>query len=80
MIIHRNEFHLKNPPATRGLGDVAHVIFQPIARGIDAIAGTNVQGCGGCKQRRESWNQAIPDVLHPFRKPGEDQTSNPNAL
>ena len=43
-----------------GAGDVAHAIAWPIAKAIDATLKTNVQGCGGCKQRREQWNRAIP--------------------
>jgi hypothetical protein len=57
-------------PAGRkvGLGDAVAVVAQPIARVIDAATGhrTNVVGCGGCKQRQETLNQAVSDVFHPF--------------
>jgi hypothetical protein len=43
-----------------GLGDVVAAIAQPIARTIDAVAGTNVVGCGGCARRRASLNAAVP--------------------
>ena len=43
-----------------GIGDVVHKIAQPIARSIDRLAGTNIQGCGGCKKRRETLNKAFP--------------------
>ena len=43
-----------------GLGDVVAAIAQPIARTIDAVAGTNVAGCGGCAQRQEALNKAVP--------------------
>jgi len=44
----------------RGLGDRVERIAQPIARAIDKVAGTNIQGCGGCKKRREALNKAFP--------------------
>jgi hypothetical protein len=48
------------PPSarkTRGLGDLVHQIALPVAKAIDAVAGTNLQTCGGCKRRREKLNQ-----------------------
>lgn len=51
-----------------GLGTVFAVAAQPIAKGLDTVLKTNVQSCGGCKQRKESWNKAVPDVLHPWRR------------
>jgi hypothetical protein len=42
---------------TYGLGDLVAAVAQPIARGIDAVAGTRVAECGGCKKRREALNQ-----------------------
>jgi len=44
----------------RGLGDRVERIVQPLARAIDRVAGTNIQGCGGCKKRREALNKAFP--------------------
>jgi hypothetical protein len=44
----------------RGLGDVVATVAQPIARTIDRIAGTDIQNCPGCKQRRETLNRKIP--------------------
>lgn len=46
----------------RGLGDVVAAIAQPIAKVIDSVAGTNVQGCGGCKKRQEALNKLIPSL------------------
>jgi|TARA_R110000744_G_scaffold141869_1_gene253312 hypothetical protein len=43
-----------------GLGDRVERIAQPVARVIDRLAGTNIQGCGGCKKRREALNKAFP--------------------
>jgi hypothetical protein len=43
-------------PETIGLGDRIEKIAQPIARVIDKIAGTNIQGCGACQKRKEYLN------------------------
>lgn len=56
------------PPATpsptrnsiQGAGDVVHRVAQPIARALDRVLGTNIEHCGGCAQRREKLNQALP--------------------
>jgi hypothetical protein len=48
------------PVELRGLGDAVAVVAQPIARAIDAVFKTNVQGCGGCKARQAALNKAIP--------------------
>lgn len=54
------------PPTTsKGLGDVVHKIAQPIARVIDRMAGTRIQTCGGCAQRRAALNQAFPFSTKP---------------
>lgn len=44
----------------RGLGDLVYKVANPIAKAIDRMAGTNIQGCGGCKQRREFLNKTVP--------------------
>jgi hypothetical protein len=77
MIIHKSElqiFPAGTAPKPVGLGDVAYAVFHPIAKAIDAVAGTNVQGCGGCQQRRQAWNEAVPDVRHPFSKTEEKKS------
>ena len=43
-----------------GLGDVVESVAQPIAKAIDFVAKTNVQGCGGCKQRKKYLNKKFP--------------------
>lgn len=43
-----------------GLGDVVAKVAKPIASAIDAVAGTNLKNCGGCKKRQEKLNQAFP--------------------
>ena len=52
--------------ATFGLGDAVAVVAQPIALAIDAIAGTNIRNCGGCKQRQAMLNRAVPNLKHPL--------------
>lgn len=64
-IVHRPDL-MKPAARPLGLGDAVAAVAQPIARAIDAVAGTNVQGCGGCKQRQADWNRKVPDVLRPF--------------
>lgn len=44
----------------RGLGDAVAAIANPIARAIDAIAGTDIEGCGKCKKRQAALNTAVP--------------------
>ncbi len=41
------------------LGDAIAAIAEPIARGIDAIAGTNVAGCSGCNKMRANLNAGM---------------------
>jgi hypothetical protein len=53
------------PQKPKGLGDVIHAIAHPVAVAIDAatkLVGkpTNIKKCGGCKQRREDLNEAVP--------------------
>jgi len=43
-----------------GLGDVVETVAQPIAKLIDGVAGTNIQGCGACKKRKEYLNKKFP--------------------
>jgi len=45
-----------------GLGDAVAMVAQPIARAIDRVAGTNIQGCGGCKQRQEMLNRLVSNI------------------
>ena len=42
-----------------GLGDAVALVAQPIAKAIDAVAGTNLKECGGCAKRRAALN-ALP--------------------
>ena len=40
-------------------GDAIAAIAQPIARTIDAVAGTNVSGCSGCKNMQNNLNSGM---------------------
>ena len=40
----------------KGLGDIVHSVAQPIAKVIDKVVGTQIQGCSGCAQRRARLN------------------------
>ena len=44
----------------RGLGDRIERAAKPIARVIDAVAGTNLTNCGACARRREALNRKFP--------------------
>ncbi|MDB6026306.1 MAG: hypothetical protein JWM68_2529 [Verrucomicrobiales bacterium] len=44
----------------RGLGDVVANFAQPVARALDSVLGTNIQNCGGCKDRQETLNKIVP--------------------
>lgn len=45
-----------------GLGDAVALVAQPIAKAIDSVAGTNIQGCSGCQQRKEALNKLVPNL------------------
>jgi hypothetical protein len=49
-------------PNPIGLGDRVERIAQPIARVIDRVAGTNIQGCGACQKRKEYLNKKFPET------------------
>lgn len=48
------------------LGDAIATVAQPIAHSIDAVAGTNVSGCSGCKKMREDLNSgmSVSDAIY----------------
>lgn len=45
---------------SRGLGDAVARVAKPIARAVDAMAGTRLAGCRGCGRRQDDWNKAFP--------------------
>ena len=51
-----------DPKLNIGLGDRVERIAQPIARVIDRVAGTNIQGCGACQKRKEYLNKKFPET------------------
>jgi hypothetical protein len=56
---------------TLGAGSAFALIAQPVARGVDAVFKTNIRNCRGCTGqggRKDRWNQAVPDILHPWRR------------
>jgi hypothetical protein len=60
-----------SPPKFTGLGDAFALVAQPIARAIDAVAGTDIANCTPCKKRRERWNAALPFAAAPKAPPTE---------
>jgi len=50
----------KPPDVPAGLGDLVEKIAKPVARSIDKAFGTNIEGCGGCKKRKEYLNEKFP--------------------
>ena len=50
----------RRPRNIRGLGDAVAILAQPVARIIDAVAGTSIRTCGDCQKRREAMNRAVP--------------------
>jgi hypothetical protein len=47
-------------------GDAIATIAQPIARGIDYVLGSNIQGCNGCNRMRENLNagMSLSDAIY----------------
>jgi len=50
------------PTEPTGLGDRVKRIAQPIARAIDRVVGTNIQGCDACQKRQEYLNKKFPST------------------
>lgn len=47
---------LRETPS-RGLGDAVSSVAQPIAKVIDYVAGTDIQHCKSCDERRKKLNE-----------------------
>jgi hypothetical protein len=58
------------------LGDAVAAVAQPAAKAIDAVAGTNLAGCGGCQQRQADWNAAAANI-NPFARPDSGAETPP---
>lgn len=52
----RNTPNIVCTDSLRGVGDALHVVLNPVAKLIDSVAGTNLQGCGGCRDRQQALN------------------------
>ena len=50
----------KRPRKLKGLGDVIELLAEPIAKGLDAVFKTNIQGCGACQNRKDKLNEMVP--------------------
>lgn len=59
------------------LGDIAAFVFQPVARGVDAVLGTNLKGCSSCKGRQEWLNQVTDDIFALFSRRARDNDTSP---
>ena len=53
----RNTPNLPCTEGIRGMGDAVHMVLNPVARVIDSLTGSNLQGCGGCRDRQEAMNK-----------------------
>jgi hypothetical protein len=40
-------------------GDVIAAVAQPIVKGIDAVLGTDLQNCSGCKKMQRDLNMGM---------------------
>jgi len=52
--------NLQRKEGITGFGDILYKMADPIAIAIDNSFGTSIQGCGGCKKRREKLNEMFP--------------------
>lgn len=43
-----------------GLGDLVHIALIPFVKALDKVAGTYMQGCKSCAERRKQLNRAVP--------------------
>ena len=53
----------------RGAGDLASVVFKPVAGAIDWASNkinrpSNLNGCAACSKRQHAWNKAVPFIKH----------------
>ena len=67
---------IKKKKTSKGLGDIVEIVAKPIAKGIDAIAGTDLEHCPGCERRKSFLNSLSLKLQHfyngrPHREPTE---------
>ena len=53
----RNSPNIVCTEGIRGAGDLVHVVLNPISKVLDALVGTNTQGCAGCYKRQNDLNK-----------------------
>ncbi len=73
----RTHFKPKAQPA--GLGDAVAAVAQPIARVIDAVAGTDLEHCGGCARRKAALNRLVPRLSNPLAGAMQDPRNRPDG-
>ncbi len=66
LLLGRNDRLGLRLPTILKLGDAIATVAQPIARGIDAVAGTNVAGCPGCNKMKQNLNEgmSVTDAIY----------------
>lgn len=52
----RNTPNIVCTEGIRGVGDLVHIVLNPLVKGADALLNTNLGGCGGCRKRQEALN------------------------
>jgi hypothetical protein len=57
------------------LGDAVATFAQPIARGFDFVAGTDIANCGGCSRRQQFLNNISDSVFEFFSKPKQERST-----
>jgi len=62
LVLSKDQIASLREPRPQGLGDRVEKVAQPIAKIIDKIAGTNIQGCGACQKRKEYLNEKFPST------------------
>lgn len=53
----RNTPNIVCTESPRGAGDIVHAVLNPISKAVDALFGTETQGCHGCYQRQTNLNK-----------------------
>lgn len=59
------------------LGDAVATFAQPIARGIDAVLGTDLQHCAGCAGRQQRLNQVSDELFALLSRRARDNDTSP---
>ncbi len=59
------------------LGDAVATFAQPIARGVDAVFGTDIQHCAGCAGRQQRFNQISDQLFALLSRRAQDNDTSP---